>query len=515
MSEQTQSNNTSANNKRIAKNTILLYFRTLFIMVITLYTSRVILNQLGVEGYGIYNVVGGVVAMFAVISSALSSAISRFMTFELGRKDTSRLRAIFSTSINIQVAISLIVLILGEVIGVWFLNYKMSIPPERLVAANWVLQCSLVTFCVNIISVPYNACIIAHERMSAFAYISILEAALKLAICYMLIISPWDKLVSYAILMVAVSILIRFTYSIYCSHHFEECHYKRTNDKTILKEMTSFAGWNFFTNIAYVFNTQGVSLLVNVFFGVTLNAARGIAAQVESAVMQFVNNFTTAINPQITKCYAAGEKLEMFTLICRGAKFSYLLLFVMVLPIMIETEYILTLWLKTVPEFTIIFVRLTMICAIVNILGNTSYTACMATGHIKRYVIWVTIAGLFVFPITWIGYAFNLPAESAYIIYIIVYIGVDATRLYIMRGLLGFPISLFLKNVILPIILTTIAGSIIPILVATHMQPSFARFVITCFVSVASSGFAISFIGLTKHEREMTLGKIIAKILKK
>ncbi len=510
-----QISNSQSNNRRIAKNTVLLYFRTLFIMMITLYTSRVILNQLGVEDYGIYNVVGGVVAMFSVISAALSSAISRFITFELGRGDTYRLSTIFSTSINIQVGISLIVLLLGEIIGVYFLNCKMSIPLERISAANWVFQCSLITFCINLVSVPYNACIIAHERMSAFAYISILEAALKLVICYMLIISPWDKLIFYSVLIVAVSVIIRFTYSIYCNIYFEESHYKWKYDKAILREMTSFAGWNFFTNVVYVFNTQGVSLLINIFFGVTLNATRGIASQVESAVMQFVNNFTTAINPQITKCYAAGEKEQMFTLICRGAKFSYLLLLIFALPLMIETEYILTLWLKIVPELTVIFVRLTLISVMVNILGNSCYTACMATGNIKRYVIWVTFVGLLVFPFTWIAYACDLSAESAYIIYILVYVGVDITRLYIMKGLLHFPIIIFVKNVLCPITFTTIIGVILPVLVVMHMQSSFFRMIVSCLVSFISVGLAACYIGLTKHEREMTFGKVWAKIKKR
>jgi len=253
------------NNKRIAKNTILLYFRTIFIMIITLYTSRVVLNQLGVENYGIYNVVGGVVAMFAVISSALSSAISRFITFELGRGNLNKLKVIFSTSVNIQLVISLIVLTFGEIIGVWFLNYKMMIPEERLVAANCVLQCSLITFCIGLISVPYSALIVAHERMSAFAYISIFEAMMKLAVCYLLVVSSWDKLISYALFMLFVSLTVRFIYGMYCSRHFEESHYLFVYDKRLFREMISFAGWTFFTNIAWVFNTQGINLLVNVF----------------------------------------------------------------------------------------------------------------------------------------------------------------------------------------------------------------------------------------------------------
>lgn len=503
---------TQLNNKRIAKNTILLYFRTIFIMLITLYTSRVILNQLGVEDYGIYSVVGGVVAMFAVISSALSSSISRFITFELGRGDINKLRTIFSTSVNIQIVISLIVLVLGEIIGVWFLNYKMTIPENRLVAANWVLQCSLISFCIGLVSVPYNALIIAHERMSAFAYISILEAALKLAICYLLVISPWNRLISYALLMLFVSLVIRFTYGMYCSRNFKESHYQFIYDKSLFREMTSFAGWTFFTNVAWIFNTQGVNLLINVFFGVTLNAARGIASQVEGAVMQFVNNFTIAINPQITKCFAAGEKDQMFNLICRGSKFSILLLLFLAIPIELETEYLLTAWLKTVPDHAVIFTRLAIIGVIVNVIGNTGYTACMATGNIKRYVLWITSVGFLVFPLTWIAYVIGFSAKITYVLYILVYIIVDIVRLFIMRELLNFPTSFFVKKVIIPVLCTTIAGIVLPLLVYLNFEPSVFRFLTIICVSVVSVGFAVCYIGLTKHEREMTVGKFVSKI---
>lgn len=507
-----QNNTSQSNNKRIAKNTILLYIRTLFILFISLYTSRVILNQLGVEDYGIYNVVGGVVGMFAVISSALSSAISRFITFELGRNNIDRLKPIFSTSVNIQIGIAIIVLLICEAVGVWFLNCKMTIPAERMTAANWVLQFSLLVFCINLISVPYNACIIAHEHMTAFAYISVFEAVLKLLICFMLTWSSFDKLITYAFLMLCVAIIIRLAYGIYCSRHFEESHYHWTFDRSILKEMTSFAGWSFFTNLAWIFNTQGVNLLVNAFFGVTLNAARGIATQVEGAVIQFVNNFTTAINPQITKCYAANQKTELFTLICRGAKFSYFLLLVFALPIILETEYILTLWLKIVPEYTVVFVRLSLIGATVNILGNSCYTACMATGNIRNYSIWVTTVGLFVFPMTWIAYQFGMPAEATYIIYILVYVAVDATRLIIMRELIQFPVRMFIKGTILPITLTTIICSIVPVLFYLRMPTSFLRLVVVSLSSVISVSLSVAYIGLTKHERQMTVGKILAKL---
>lgn len=505
-------NISQVNNRRIAKNTVMLYFRTLFILLVSLYTSRVILEQLGVEDYGIYNVVGGVVGMFAVISSALSSAISRFITFELGRGDSSRLRTIFSTSVNIQMGIAVIVLIICEIVGVWFLNFKMSIPSGRLVAANWVLQFSLISFGIGLISVPYNACIIAHEHMGAFAFISVFEAVFKLVICLMLSWATADKLVTYAFLMLCVAIIIRLAYGVYCHRYFEESHYQRVLDKDILKEMTGFAGWSFFTNTAWIFNTQGVNLLINVFFGVTLNAARGIAAQVEGAVMQFVNNFTTAINPQITKSYAAGQKQEMFTLVCRGAKFSYLMLLLLAVPIILEADYLLALWLKTVPEYAVLFVRLTLVSSMVNILGNSCFTACMATGDIRKYAIWVTLTGLLCFPLTWIAFALGAPAESAYIIYIIIYIGVDATRLIIMRGLLHFPLMQFVKEVIVPIFFTTLAGILLPLFVALKMETSLIRLLVVGILSLVSVGLSIYYIGLTCSERKVITEKVLDKL---
>ena len=348
-----------SNTTRVAKNTLLLYMRTILVMVISLFTSRVVLNTLGVENFGIYNVVGGMVAMFAVISGALSSSISRYITVELGKgNDLRRLSIIFSTSVNIQIVIAILIAVLGEIIGLGYIFNKMTIPFERINAAIWVLQCSLLIFCVNLVSVPYNACIIAHEKMSAFAYVSLLEITLKLLVVYLLWISPIDKLIAYALLLVVVAVLIRLVYGFYCKRHFKEATYHFVIDKALTKEMTSFAGWNFLTNTSYIFNTQGVNLLINSFFGLTLNAARGIATQVDAAIMQFVNNFMTALNPQITKSYAAGEYENMNNLICRGAKFSFYLVLLFTLPVYLETEYILRLWLKIVPDNTVVFLCL-------------------------------------------------------------------------------------------------------------------------------------------------------------
>lgn len=320
------SDQTLENNKRIAKNTLFLYLRMFLMMAISLFTSRIILSTLGVSDYGIYNVVGGVVAMFGLLSGSITNSITRFLTFELGKKDYFQLQKVFSTSLNVMMVLSFVIVVIGEVVGIWFLNYKMNIPEGRMDAANWAFQCSLMTFVMNLISIPYNSTIVAHEKMSAFAYISIFEVIMKLLIVYSLYVSPFDKLKSYVVLLLVLSFVIRLIYGFYCKRHFEEATYHFINDKVLLKKMTSFAGWNFFGQGAYMMNNQGVNIVINLFFGVTVNAARGIATQVNNAVNQFVANFMMALNPQITKSYASGELDEMHKLVYRGSKFSYFLM---------------------------------------------------------------------------------------------------------------------------------------------------------------------------------------------
>lgn len=498
----------SENTKRIAKNTLILYVRTLFTMLVSLYTSRVVLNTLGVSDFGISNVVGGVVGMFSVISGSLSSSISRFITYELGHGDINKLKRIFSTSVNIQIGIALIIVILAECIGVWFINHKLNIPTDRLVAANWVFQCSLLSFAIGLISVPYNACIIAHERMSVFAYMSILETILKLAIVYMLFISPYDKLISYAVLFVVVSLIMRLIYGWYCNKHFIESHYEFICDRPLIKEMTGFAGWSFFGNTAYMFNTQGVDMLINIFFGVTLNAAKGVASQVQNAVMQFVGNFTVAINPQITKSYASGDREYMNKLVCRGARFSYFLLLIFAVPIVCEADYILYLWLKTVPEYAPIFLRLILFGTLMTLLGNTMYTAILATGKIKKYQLAVTIAGCLVFPMTWLAFRMGLPPETTYYIYIVIYFLLNFVRVYVAKGLMDFPIKLYIFDVILKVVIVSIIAFILPLLVVYYLEEGFFRLCIVCIVSFFSSMFVIYIFGLERIEREMVYKKI-------
>ena len=498
--------NQISNNKRIAKNTIVLYIRTLFLMLISLYTSRVILEVLGVEDYGIYQVVGGVVAMFSVISSSLSNAISRFLTFEIGHGDKVRLKKIFSTSITIQLVIAAIILVLSEVIGVWFMETKMQIPIDRLNAARWVLHCSLFTFCINLLSVPYNACIIAHERMSAFAYIGIFEAVMKLAICYMIIVSPIDKLISYALLMMLIALITRIIYSIYCNRYLEESRVRPGFDKEIFKEMIGFSGWSFFNNTAVILNGQGVNMLMNVYFGVVVNAARGIAVQVEGAVLQFVNNFTTAINPQITKSYAKGDLDGMYKLVCRGAKFSYFSMLLLALPIIFEAEQILNIWLVDVPEHAVNFVRLSLVMGLCDSIGNSGYTACMATGKLKKYSIVITSVAILEFPLAWLFFAMDALPEYAYYTYIAVKITVLVVRMFLLDSMVGLKVSMYIKNVFVPIILTTLLAILIPCIVGLLLQPTILRLIIMTLLSVIWVAFSVLSVGVTANERRVILG---------
>lgn len=499
-------------NKRIAKNTILLYLRTLATMLISLFTSRIILNVLGVDDYGIYNVVGGTISMFSIFSGSLSGAISRFITFGLGEGDLDKLKRTFVTSVNIQLGISAVIFIVAEVAGLWMLNSKLNIPPDRLYAAHWVLQFSILSFVFGLISVPYNACIIAHEHMKVFAYMGILEVVLKLAFVVALYFSPFDKLIVYSFCLFLISLVLRIIYGVYCKRHFEECEYKFAIDRRLLKSMTSYAWWGFFGNTAYMFNTQGVNILINLFFGVALNAARGVVGQVEGAVMQFVNNFTTAISPQITKSYAAGDKDYMFSLICRGAKFQIFLMLFFIIPIEFEADSILQLWLGVVPESAAVFLRLSLITTAITLLGNTGFTSVTATGNIRNYQISVTIVGCLVFPLTWVAYKLGAPALATYIIYAIVYIAVNWVRLLFMRQLLGFPISMFLNKTVLPMLAVTVSAVIIPAVVFFNMEASLLRIIVVTIVSFASTAVCIYFLGLAKGERELILSKIKAKV---
>ena len=496
------------NNKRIAKNTLLLYFRMLFMMGISLYTSRVILNALGVEDFGIYNVVGGVVAMFSVISGSLSAAISRFITYELGKGDQSKLNKIFSASVTIQLLLSLIIVVLIESVGVWFLNAKMNIPESRMVAANWILQFSIVSFVIGLISVPYNAAIIAHEKMSAFAYISILEAVGKLVIAFLIMVSPIDRLVFYAILMCAVAVIVRITYGYYCKKHFAECTYHFHWDKDILKQMFGFAGWNFIGASSAVLKDQGVNIVINMFCGPAVNAARGIAMQVNAAVTGFITNFMTALNPQITKSYATGDRKYMMTLIFQGARLSFYMLLLLSLPILVNTRYILVLWLKLVPEHAVTFVQLMLVFAMSESISNPLVTAMLASGRIRNYQIVVGGLQMLNLPISYVCLRMGFMPESVLIVAICISQCCLAARLYMLRGMIGLSSIHYLKNVYLNVLIVAALSVIVPILLSVFMTDSFLSFVAISLVTMASTLVVEFFVGCNNKERAFVVDKL-------
>lgn len=505
--------NSSENNKRIAKNTLLLYCRMLFLMAVSLYTSRVVLNALGVEDFGIYNVVGGIVAMFTVLSGSLSAAISRFITYELGKGKSENLNKIFSSAVSIQLGLASIIILLAETIGIWFLNTKMNIPEVRMEAANWVFQFSILTFAINLISVPYNASIIAHEKMSAFAYISILEGVGKLAIAYLIVISPIDKLIFYAILMCVVALIIRFTYGSYCKRNFRECTYKFIWDKQLLRQMFGFAGWNFIGASSAVLRDQGGNIVINLFCGPTVNAARGIAFQVNSAIQGFVTNFMTALNPQITKSYAAGNMNYMMTLIFQGARLSFYMLLLLSLPVLVNTHYILELWLHEVPKHTVLFVRLVLIFALSESISQPLVTAMLATGNIKNYQIIVGGMQMMNLPISYFLLRMGMIPETVIIISIIISQCCLAARLLMLKNMIGICVKEYLKKVWINVVLVGCISAIIPLWLESITHESFYCFICLSIICVITTVVTELHVGCNANERQFVYDKI-KKVIK-
>ena len=498
---------TSTNNKRIAKNTLMLYIRMLFTMAVSLFTSRVILNTLGVEDYGIQNVVGGVITMFTFINGGMVSSTQRYLNFEIVKGNAERLKSVFNTALQIHALIALVIIILGETIGLWFLMEKLVIPEERMTAAMWVYQCSIIACAVNILSVPYNADIIAHEKMSAFAYISILDVTLKLVIVYLLVVSPIDKLIAYAILTLLVQLLIRYVYTRYCNKHFQESFVEWKMNKPLFKEMLSFAGWSFWGNLAGILYTQGLNMMLNIFFGPVVNAARGIAVQVQSAVQQFVGGFQTALNPQITKNYAVGDLEQMHNLMFRSAKFSFLLLFFLSLPVLLETDFLLTVWLKNVPDNAAIFTQIMICISLIYTTSNPCVIANQATGKVKVYQIVVGGILLTILPISYIVLKLGAPVYSVFIVHFCVEVVAQFSRMFILRKLINLPLWQYMKNIYIPIICTVAVAVILPIVVHMQFQEGWLRFIVVGFTCVLSVGLSAFFIGFTKHERLFFLDK--------
>lgn len=481
----------------------------LFLMIISLYTSRIVLNALGVEDFGIYNVAGGVVAMFSILSGSLSAAISRFITYELGKNNILKLKVIFSSAITIQIGLGIVIVFFAETIGIWFLNTQMNIPIERMVAANWVLQFSIITFIINLISVPYNAVIIAHEKMSAFAYISIFEAIGKLLIAYLITISPIDKLIFYAILMCVVAIAIRLLYGYYCKRHFDECRFHFIWNKQIFQQIFSFAGWNFIGASSAVLRDHGGNIIINLFCGPTVNAARGIAFQVNNAIQGFVSNFMTALNPQITKSYAVKNYTYMMTLIFQGARLSFYMLLLLSLPIIINTHYLLTLWLNTVPEHTVLFVRLVLIFAMSESISGPLITAMLATGNIRNYQIIVGGLQMLNLPISYILLSLGAIPETVLIVAVLISQCCLMARLYMLKKMIKLKIKDYLKKVYFNIITVSIIAIILPICMQERLTENFINFLLSSLICMLCTYLSIYYIGCSYEERKFIYNKFL------
>lgn len=501
--------NTIQSNKRIAKNTGMLYFRMFFMMAISLYTSRVVLATLGLVDFGLYNVIGGVVTMFTVINFAMTCASARFITFNLGKGDVDKLNKVFSTSVVIHIIIAIIILLLAETIGLWFLKNKLVIPENRIEAAHWVYQFSVLSCMVMIMSVPYNALITSHEKMGAFAYISILEAALKLLIVYLLVVGGFDKLVLYAILMFAVQLIIRIIYQLYCIRTFREVKFKFIWDKVIQKEMFGYAMWSLVGSAANIFATQGQNILLNMFFGPAVNAARGVAVQVQNAIQQFSTNFQSAMSPQINKSYARGDLKYMHSLLNASSKYSYYLLFILSLPVYFEVETLLGWWLVEIPEHTIAFIRLMLIISVLTALGNPISSAAGATGRIRNSQLIVGGIMCLIVPASYFVLKINAVPEYIFIVQILVAIMGQIARLIIVRPLIGFSLKRYFNEVVITSLKVTILSIIIPYIVYANMGKGLVSFLVVCIVCILSVLISIYLIGLKKTEKEMIKAQVV------
>lgn len=499
----------SDNHKRIAKNTLMLYLRMFIILIVGLYTSRVVLNVLGVSDYGLYNVVGGIVSILTFLNAAMVGSSQRYISYELGVGDRERLNRVFCTSINIHFSLALIVFVLAETVGLWFLNTYMNIEPSRMVAANWVYQCSILSFLLDITCVPFSSTIVAHERMGVYAYFSILQVILKLLIVYCLLVVNYDKLIVYAILSLFVSLLMQGINITYCRIKFSESKYHFVWDKQLFREMFSFAGWSIFGSMGFSFKDQLSNIILNLFFGTTVNAARGIAMTVNNIVNSFASNFLMAMNPQITKQYASGNIAESQKLVYAGSRYSFYLMTLIMIPVFINVNYILHLWLGIVPQYTSIFLVITLICSLLYTLTQPVTFALQATGNIKAFQIGICIIMLSEIPIAYVilkmggrPYMAMYPSIATSLIAI-------WYRFFLMKRMIP---SYSYRYYGINVLLRCASIFILSFVVSFYMRSLFqTNFVVLCLSSLASFLLTASIIfglGITKSERNFAILKI-------
>lgn len=497
------------NNKTIAKNTLFLYFRMMFTMVISLFTSRIILQKLGVDDYGIYQAVGGVVGFLSFINGALATGSSRFLTYALGEGNAEKLKRTFSTTLNIHIIISILVVIVAETIGLWFLYHKMVIAPERMTAAVYTYHLSILTAVFTLTQVPYNATIVAHEKMSIYAYMSIFEVSAKLLVCYLLAIGGFDRLMMYATLLLSVQVGIMCFYRFYCSRHFEEARFSFSFDKKIFKEIAGFSGWSMFANASIALNSQGVLILLNMFFAPAVVAARAISLQVNMAANQFVSNFRQAANPQIVKKYASGDYEGSKHLLLESTKYSYYMMYLIALPVCLLAYPMLKLWLGVVPDYTVPFLQIVIIQSLFQVFDTSFYTAIYAKGRLRENALTSPTLGFMIFPITYVffklGYSPLVLSWTSLAVYAI--LGMVQKPWLIMK-MVDYKCS-EIWSVYRSCLIVTVASLPIPIiiykLVDTTQVVYFILLGLVCLISVALSAF---FLGIDKAMRKKVLGMI-------
>lgn len=500
-------NNIQSNNRRIAKNTLMLYIRMAFVMFANLFVARIILSVLGEEDYGIYNVVGGVVVMFSFLSKTLASSSQRYFAFELGRGDNEKLSRVFNVTFLLYIIVSLFIIVLSETIGLWFLNTQMTIPNDRLFAANVIYQISILSFVVSLLATPFQAMIIATEKMSVYAYLGILEACLNLIIAGVLLTtdSEVDLLILYGILMLIATFIINFAYYSYSKKRNNACVLKVYWDKKLVVEIASYSGWNLFGAMAGIIRSQGINILINMFFNPVINAARGLAYHINNAVNSFAFNFYTAVRPQITKYYAANEIEPCFNLVFISSKLTYYLLLLFAIPMMVFSQEILDIWLAETPTYTSIFIQLVMIVTLIDSVSNPLNTLAQANGNIKKFQIVAGSLLMMNLPLSYFLLKMGLGVE--FTLYVAIFMAILALfgRLTILKQMVGFPVVRYVRDVLLRILFTSVFAYGVCIIIKNFVYTKYSSIVMLVALltlSVVSNVIIISLLGISSHEKK-------------
>lgn len=502
-------------NRTIAKNTLFLYVRMVVVLLISLYTTRVILNALGVVDFGINNVVAGFVSMFAFLNTSMSNGIQRFYNFKLGREGESALKDVYNTSLQIQGVIALFIFVLLETVGLWYLNNCMVIPVERLEAAQWIYQFSVFSTVFVIMQIPYSAAIMSHEKMDYYAYVSILDVLLKLGFALYLPYVESDKLIFYGCYGFGISLLNFLMYFIYCKKKFKSIRFELVIHKGLFKEMLSFSGWNIFGTFAYMLKGQGLNLLLNSFFGPVVNAARGVASMIENAIQGFQSNIVVSFRPQTIQSYAEGNMLRVKRLMYSLSKISYIMLFMVSMPVIIELECILKIWLgDTIPEYTIPFTTLTLVIMVVSGLNTPLSQVVHATGRMKRYQIGTSIVVCSILPVAWVSLKLGGSPIYVYLVSLIMTIVNQCVCMYLLNKIFPYSYSDYLKEVIWPCLYVTVLSLILPLFFHLIIPNSFLRLIIIGITGVVSTIVCSYFMALNTYEKGM-VASFISRLLKK